>query len=56
MARREMEPDAKLERVVIETGGAVILCSLTTTLGYLALLLSINRPCAASVWSPQSAK
>src|SRR5262249_39354040 len=43
MARREKEPDAKIERVIIETGGAVILCSLTTTLGYLALLLSINR-------------
>lgn len=28
--------------VVRETGGAVILCSLTTTLGYLALLTSIN--------------
>jgi hypothetical protein len=29
--------------VVVETGGAVVLCSLTTTLGYLALTLSINR-------------
>jgi hypothetical protein len=28
---------------VVETGGAVILCSLTTTLGYLALTLSINQ-------------
>jgi predicted RND superfamily exporter protein len=27
---------------VRETGGAVVLCSLTTTLGYLALLKSIN--------------
>ena len=27
---------------VIETGGAVILCSMTTTLGYLALTLSMN--------------
>jgi hypothetical protein len=43
MARREKEPDAPVERVIVETGGAVILCSLTTTLGYLALLLSINR-------------
>ncbi|HVW28396.1 MAG TPA: MMPL family transporter [Polyangiaceae bacterium] len=42
MARREKEPSAKVERVIVETGGAVILCSLTTTLGYLALLLSIN--------------
>jgi hypothetical protein len=29
--------------VFVETGGAVVLCSLTTTLGYAALLLSINR-------------
>ncbi len=43
MARRQKEPDAPEERVIVETGGAVILCSLTTTLGYLALLLSINR-------------
>ena len=43
MARREKEPGAPVERVIVETGGAVILCSLTTTLGYLALLLSINR-------------
>jgi hypothetical protein len=31
-----------LHRTVVETGGAVILCSLTTTLGYLALTLSVN--------------
>jgi predicted RND superfamily exporter protein len=43
MKRRELEPDHAMDRVVIETGGAVVLCSLTTTLGYLALLLSINR-------------
>jgi predicted RND superfamily exporter protein len=29
-------------RAVRETGGAVVLCSLTTTLGYLALVSSIN--------------
>ena len=29
-------------RVVEETGGAVVLCSLTTTLGYLALVTSVN--------------
>lgn len=45
MARREkgLGTGESVERVVIETGGAVILCSLTTTLGYLALLLSINQ-------------
>jgi uncharacterized protein len=43
MARREKEQGANLERVIVETGGAVILCSLTTTLGYVALTLSINR-------------
>jgi uncharacterized protein len=42
MKRREIAGDTQLYRVVVETGGAVILCSLTTTLGYLALLLSIN--------------
>jgi predicted RND superfamily exporter protein len=43
MARRKKEPGVPIDRVVIETGGAVILCSLTTTLGYVALTLSINR-------------
>ena len=43
MKRREIEGDDNLYRVFVETGGAVVLCSLTTTLGYLALLLSINR-------------
>jgi predicted RND superfamily exporter protein len=28
--------------IVHETGGAVVLCSLTTSLGYLALLQSVN--------------
>ena len=42
MKRRELLGDGKLRRLVIETGGAVILCSLTTTCGYLALLLSLN--------------
>jgi hypothetical protein len=43
MKRRELEEQGDLFRVFVETGGAVVLCSLTTTLGYLALLLSINR-------------
>ena len=42
LKRREVAGDANLRRVVVETGGAVIVCSLTTTLGYLALLFSIN--------------
>jgi uncharacterized protein len=42
LKRRELAGDANLRRVVVETGGAVIVCSLTTTLGYLALLFSIN--------------
>lgn len=41
--RRHREPESSVHRIVVETGGAVILCSLTTTLGYLALMLSINR-------------
>ncbi|HVJ14151.1 MAG TPA: MMPL family transporter, partial [Polyangiaceae bacterium] len=42
LKRRESSGDISLYRIVVETGGAVVLCSLTTTLGYLALLLSIN--------------
>ncbi len=33
----------QMRRVVVETGGAVILCSLTTMLGYAALTMSVNR-------------
>lgn len=32
-----------IRRVLSETGGAVVLCSLTTTLGYFALIFSANR-------------
>ncbi len=42
MKRRQLEGDSQLYRVFVETGGAVVLCSLTTTLGYIALTLSIN--------------
>jgi hypothetical protein len=40
--RWRIEGRGSVVRVVRETGGAVVLCSLTTTLGYLALLGSIN--------------
>jgi uncharacterized protein len=43
MQRYRIEGPENLYRVVAETGGAVVLCSLTTTIGYLALLLSINK-------------
>lgn len=43
LKRRQIEGRLELYRVLVQTGGAVVLCSLTTTLGYLALLLSINR-------------
>ena len=33
----------QMERAVVETGGAVVLCSLTTMLGYSALTASANR-------------
>jgi hypothetical protein len=42
MKRRELTSDAALPRALIETGGAVVLCSLTTTLGYVALMFSMN--------------
>ena len=46
MKRREISHEGDLNRVLIETGGAVVLCSLTTTLGYAALLMSINKAVA----------
>jgi uncharacterized protein len=42
MKRRELTRDADLTKGLIETGGAVVLCSLTTTLGYVALMFSMN--------------
>jgi predicted RND superfamily exporter protein len=41
--RWRLDGPGSVVHTVRETGGAVILCSLTTTLGYLALLRSINR-------------
>ncbi|MEO7091603.1 MAG: MMPL family transporter [Polyangiales bacterium] len=40
--RWRIEGTGSVLEVVRETGGAVVLCSLTTTLGYCALLTSIN--------------
>ncbi len=40
--RYRLAGPGQIGRVIRETGGAVILCSLTTTLGYLALTASIN--------------
>jgi len=40
--RWRLEGPGQIPRIVRETGGAVVLCSLTTTLGYLALLRSVN--------------
>lgn len=42
MKRRELEGAEGVERAFVETGGAVVACSMTTLMGYLALLLSIN--------------
>ncbi len=42
MKRRELADDAQLPQALVETGGAVVLCSLTTTLGYVALMFSMN--------------
>jgi len=42
MKRRELTSDAQLSKAMVETGGAVVLCSLTTTLGYVALMFSMN--------------
>lgn len=42
MKRRELTDDAGLPKALVETGGAVVLCSLTTVLGYVALMFSMN--------------
>jgi len=68
MQRFRFEGAQKLKHVIMETGGAVTLCSMTTTIGYIALLMSINRGirsfglsaavgeitclCAAVLWLP----
>jgi predicted RND superfamily exporter protein len=43
MKRREITAASELHPMLRETAGAVVLCSLTALVGYLALLLSINR-------------
>jgi predicted RND superfamily exporter protein len=47
MQRYRVSGRGQIHKVVRETGGAVILCSLTTVLGYLALGLSVNRAIAS---------
>jgi predicted RND superfamily exporter protein len=42
MKRYELDGSDDMTHVIVETGGAVVLCSLTTMLGYLALTLSVN--------------
>ncbi|HVY30524.1 MAG TPA: MMPL family transporter [Polyangiaceae bacterium] len=43
MQRYRFEGPSRLPHVVRATGGALTLCSLTTSIGYFALLFSINR-------------
>jgi uncharacterized protein len=43
MQRYRFEGPGKLRHVVRATGGALLLCSLTTSIGYFALLFSINK-------------
>jgi len=42
MKRFEQDGEKDIVTAVVETGGAVVLCSLTTMLGYVALTLSVN--------------
>jgi len=42
MRRHDLDPRGPAQRAFVQTGGAVVLCSLTTMLGYGALLSSIN--------------
>src|SRR5262249_3967475 len=46
MQRARHDGVAKMRKVIVETGGAVGLCSLTTTLGYFSLTFSTNRAIA----------
>ena len=43
LQRYRLEGPGRLRQVVLATGGALTLCSLTTSVGYFALLFSINR-------------
>lgn len=43
MQRYRFEGPGRLKQVVLATGGALTLCSLTTSIGYFALLFSINK-------------
>lgn len=43
MQRYRFEGPGRLRHVVLATGGALTLCSLTTSIGYFALLFSINK-------------
>ncbi len=68
MQRYRIAGSGSLKHVITETGGAVTLCSMTTTIGYLVLLTSINLGirsfglsaavgevtclCAAVLWLP----
>lgn len=42
MQRYRAEGGRRLDRVITETGGAVVLCALTTAIGYVVLMRSIN--------------
>lgn len=47
MQRYLSEGGERLDRVFTETGGALVLCSMTTCIGYFALMFSINRGIAS---------
>ncbi|MDI3290597.1 MMPL family transporter [Polyangium sp. 15x6] len=47
MQRYLSEGGARLDRVFTETGGALVLCSMTTCIGYFALMFSINKGIAS---------
>src|SRR5262249_12830185 len=48
LVRRHLaEPELAPERLVATTGGAVVLCSLTTMIGYGTLLVAANRAIAS---------
>ncbi|AKT39308.1 efflux RND transporter permease subunit [Chondromyces crocatus] len=43
MQRYRSEDGQRIDRVIVETGGAIVACALTTCIGYIVLMWSINR-------------
>ena len=49
-SRYREEGDASLDKVIRDTGGAVLLCSFTTVVGYGSLLIASNQAFVSFGW------